>query len=83
MTRERDELKAELSEIEDRAATAELAVEKLSAKGEEFQVPRGAKARLLYDMPQDTNNAITLYKAPKEYIAAERDRPSERFHASL
>ena len=39
-----------------------------STKTEEFRVARGAKARLVYDMPQDGNNAITLYKAPKEYV---------------
>jgi len=39
-----------------------------STKTDEFTVPRGAKARLVYSMPQDSNNAITLYKAPKEYI---------------
>jgi beta-lactam-binding protein with PASTA domain len=39
-----------------------------STKTEEFTVPRGAKARLVYSMPGDTNNAIILYKAPKEYI---------------
>ena len=39
-----------------------------STKTEEFRVPSGAKARLVYDMPQDSNNAITLYKAPKEYV---------------
>jgi hypothetical protein len=39
-----------------------------STKTEEFRVPSGAKARLSYAMPEDGNNAITLYKAPKEYI---------------
>jgi hypothetical protein len=39
-----------------------------STKTEEFRVPSGAKARLVYDMPQDGNNAITLYQAPKEYV---------------
>jgi hypothetical protein len=39
-----------------------------STKTDEFTVPRGLKARLQYSMPQDSNNAIILYKAPKEYI---------------
>jgi PASTA domain-containing protein len=39
-----------------------------STKTPEFSVPEGAKARLLYDMSQDGNNAIILYKAPDEYI---------------
>lgn len=39
-----------------------------STKTEEFTIPAGAKARLLYSMPQDGNNAIVLYQAPKEYI---------------
>ena len=39
-----------------------------STKTEEFRVPSGAKARLVYSMPQDSNNAIVLYRAPKEYI---------------
>lgn len=39
-----------------------------STKTEEFHVPSGAKARLSYSMPEDGNNAITLYRAPKEYI---------------
>jgi hypothetical protein len=39
-----------------------------STKTDEFIVPRGLKARLVYSMPQDSNNAIILYKAPKEYI---------------
>ena len=37
-----------------------------STKTDEFTVPRGAKARLVYSMPGDGNNAITLYKTPKE-----------------
>ena len=36
-------------------------------KTDEFKVPSGHKARLKYSMPQDSNNAITLYKAPNEY----------------
>ncbi len=39
-----------------------------STKTEEFTIPAGTKARLNYSMPQDTNNAITLYQAPNEYI---------------
>ena len=39
-----------------------------STKTDEFTIPRGVKARLQYSMPGDTNNAIILYKAPKEYI---------------
>lgn len=39
-----------------------------ATKTDEFTVPRGLKARLVYSMAQDGNNAITLYKAPKEYI---------------
>jgi PASTA domain len=39
-----------------------------STKTNEFTIPSGAKARLLYDMPQDTNNAITLYRPPHEYV---------------
>lgn len=39
-----------------------------STKTEEFHVPSGLKARLRYSMPEDGNNAIVLYRAPKEYI---------------
>jgi hypothetical protein len=39
-----------------------------STKTDEFTIPGGAKARLTYTMPQDSNNAITLYKAPDEYV---------------
>jgi hypothetical protein len=39
-----------------------------STKTEEFHVPSGLKARLRYSMPEDGNNAIILYRAPKEYI---------------
>jgi hypothetical protein len=39
-----------------------------STKTPEFTVPEGAKARLVYNMPQDGNNAITLYQAPDEYV---------------
>jgi beta-lactam-binding protein with PASTA domain len=39
-----------------------------STKTDEFTIPRGVKARLVYSMPEDSNNAITLYRAPKEYI---------------
>jgi hypothetical protein len=39
-----------------------------STKTDEFTVPGGVKARLQYDMPGDTNNAITLYRRPKEYV---------------
>lgn len=39
-----------------------------STKTEEFHIPSGAKARLSYSMPEDGNNAIILYRAPKEYI---------------
>jgi hypothetical protein len=39
-----------------------------STKTEEFHVPSGVKARLQYSMPEDSNNAIILYKAPKEYV---------------
>ena len=35
-----------------------------STKTNEFRIPSGFKARLLYDMPQDTNNAITLCRPP-------------------
>jgi hypothetical protein len=38
-----------------------------ATKTDEFSVPSGYKARLKYSMPQDSNNAITLYKAPDEY----------------
>jgi hypothetical protein len=38
-----------------------------ATKTDEFRVPSGYKARLKYSMPQDSNNAITLYKAPNEY----------------
>ena len=38
-----------------------------STKTEEFRIPSGSKARLSYSMPEDGNNAIILYKAPKEY----------------
>jgi hypothetical protein len=39
-----------------------------STKTEEFTIPSGAKARLVYSMPQDGNNAIELYRAPSEYV---------------
>jgi hypothetical protein len=39
-----------------------------STKSDEFTIPEGATARLVYDMPQDGNNAITLYQAPDEYV---------------
>jgi PASTA domain-containing protein len=39
-----------------------------STKTDEFTIPGGVKARLLYDMPGDTNNVITLYRKPKEYV---------------
>jgi hypothetical protein len=39
-----------------------------STKTPEFTIPAGAKARLMYSMPQDSNNAITLYQAPDEYV---------------
>jgi beta-lactam-binding protein with PASTA domain len=39
-----------------------------STKTPEFRVPSGFKARLVYSMPEDGNNAITLYKAPSEYV---------------
>ncbi len=39
-----------------------------STKTPEFTIPDGAKARLIYSMPQDSNNAIILYQAPDEYI---------------
>ena len=39
-----------------------------STKTEEFTIPSGMKAKLVYSMPDDFNNAITLYRAPKEYI---------------
>jgi hypothetical protein len=39
-----------------------------ATKTNEFKIPGGVKARLQYDMPQDTNNAITLYRPPKEYV---------------
>jgi hypothetical protein len=39
-----------------------------STKTPEFTVPSGAKARLVYSMPEDGDNAITLYQAPDEYV---------------
>jgi hypothetical protein len=39
-----------------------------STKSDEFTIPEGATARLVYDLPQDGNNAITLYQAPDEYV---------------
>jgi hypothetical protein len=39
-----------------------------STKTEEFRVPSEGKARLLYSMPEGGNNAIELYRAPKEYV---------------
>jgi hypothetical protein len=39
-----------------------------STKTPEFTIPDGAKARLLYNLPQDGNNAITLYSPPDEYV---------------
>lgn len=39
-----------------------------ATKTPEFHIPSGAKARLVYDMPEDSNNAITLYQAPDEYV---------------
>src|SRR3954468_12524376 len=35
-----------------------------ATKTDEFTLPRGLKARLLYDMPQDSNNIIDLYRPP-------------------
>jgi len=37
------------------------------SKSDEFEIPTG-KVRLLYNMPGEGNNAITLYKAPDEYV---------------
>jgi hypothetical protein len=39
-----------------------------ATKTPEFTIPSGAKARLLYNMPDDSNNAIELYQAPSEYV---------------
>jgi hypothetical protein len=39
-----------------------------STKSSEFTIPSGVKARLVYDMPQDSNNAITLYRPPHRYV---------------
>jgi hypothetical protein len=39
-----------------------------STKTPEFTIPEGVKARLVYSMPGDGNNAITLYQAPDEYV---------------
>jgi beta-lactam-binding protein with PASTA domain len=39
-----------------------------STKTPEFHIPSGVKARLTYTMPQDSNNAITIYRAPSEYV---------------
>ena len=39
-----------------------------ATKTDEFRIPPGSRARLSYNMPDDTNNAITLYRPPKRYI---------------
>jgi PASTA domain len=38
-----------------------------ASKSDEFRIPEG-RVRLLYNMPGEGNNAITLYKAPDEYV---------------
>jgi hypothetical protein len=39
-----------------------------STKSDEFSVPSGYKVRLVYSMPEDGNNVITLYRTPHEYV---------------
>jgi hypothetical protein len=39
-----------------------------STKTPEFTVPEDAKARIVYSMPQDGNNAIIVYRKPNEYV---------------
>jgi hypothetical protein len=39
-----------------------------ATKTDEFTIPRGARARVVYDMPTNTDNAILLYRPPRELV---------------
>ncbi len=38
-----------------------------ASKSDQFTIPRGS-VRIVYNMPGEGNNAITLYRAPREYV---------------